>query len=718
MLESKKEEIKNIYERNFRAYLTGGYSVIPDKYAMKAPAIKAWTEYCHRLPNMEEINSWNRNFTETGIAVCLGKASGIVALDIDATNQDILDIVMPQLPKSPVVKKGAKGETRFFKYTGELTELLKYNGEVVFEILSDKKKTTLAPSVHPNGYQYVWISDKTLLDVKQEELPILPPYLITSIRDRLKLAIPETEMPSQGRIINGRNDELVKLCGTLIKDKVPVDVAIKKLIDHDYITSEVPLFNDPDENIHTEPFTNAGRLYFNVLSTVNAGHYRKKTEYEIPITASAINQTYVEEIEKKSPHLKEIEEKSRKREFPIVNGAIKTLMDNILVNSYIKQPEFALSAALSVMSVLAGRKFEYQGTASNLYLLNVGPSGSGKDRPQKKAMEFLMEANCERLIGVTDYGSSAGIVDSLPIQPVRLDVIDEASKVLKTVAGSNNEHSAKSGDILTEIFTSSTSKYLGRALAEGRKGDTHRPCLSILASTTPEGLSESITKKSISKGLFGRFMVFQAVDNPSQRVRKNTPLDAKTLTGLRWLAGYEAKIDSTRKVNNIEQKVYDVQSAPKAEAQLDIYFKEFDDLRRSLADTDSMLPIVSRLYQMTLKIALLCSVSRSYCREPLVNEEDVKNAYDITMYYYANMQDVVSKYIYDSKQEKDIHKVLSIIVESGNKGVTKRKLNVATRFLKKFERDNIMNDLVDSREIVANMEMVNGEQQLVFRGVE
>jgi hypothetical protein len=717
-MEQKKEEIKkNIYELNYKRYLHTGLSVIPDKYQSKAPCIKAWTDFCFKLPNTEEVASWNRNFKETGIALCTGKASGIIALDIDETRQEILDLIMPQLPESPVVKKGAKGETRFFKYMGEVTDTLKYNGEVVFEILSDKKKTTLPPSVHPNGYQYTWVTDKTLLDIDAADLPVLPPYLLSSIYDRLKLHIPQVVQENQGKIVNGRNDELVKLCGVLISQGEPVDTAIKKLVEHDYTNSDTPLFTDPEENAHTEPFSNALKLYTNVLQTVNSGHFRKQTEYEIPMTASVLNKEAADALLKGKSPLKVLEGKS-KRELPSVTGALKTLMQNILENSYIKQPEFALASSLSVMSVLAGRKFEFQGVASNLYLLNVGPSGCGKDRPQKKAIEYLIDIGCERLIGATDYGSDAGIVDSLPTQPVRLDIIDEASKVLKSISGSKSEHSSKGGDILTELYTSSSSKYLGRALAEGRKGETHRPCLSILASTTPEGLSESVTKKSIAKGLLGRFMIFQSNNNPSNRVKTNTGLDNKTLNHLRWIAGYEPEIDMSRAVNNIGQKVYTVHAETKADDKLEEYFREFDDLRTSLDSNDSMLPIVARLYQQTLKLTLICAVSRSTNREPVVTLEDVNNAYNITMYYYGNMQDIVSKYIYDSQQEKSIVKVLTIISDAGVKGITKREFNIKARFLKAYERDNIIKDLYDGREIMVSLEHNGGEQQTVYRSVE
>ena len=123
--------MNHLYKENAEAYLKAGLSLIPDKYQSKQPAIKNWASYCYQIPTQDEVNSWISNFSSTNISLCLGEASGIIALDLDTTDQKILDLILPLLPDSPVEKKGAKGFTRFFKFTGETTQILKHNGECV-----------------------------------------------------------------------------------------------------------------------------------------------------------------------------------------------------------------------------------------------------------------------------------------------------------------------------------------------------------------------------------------------------------------------------------------------------------------------------------------------------------------------------------------------------------------------------------------------------------
>ena len=226
---------KNIYKEYAFKYINNGMSVIPDKYQKKLPAIRSWSDYCFRLPTTEEVNTWSDNFSESNISLALGEASGVIAIDVDTTNPEILEFLKKELYPSPVEKVGSKGMTRFYRYTGEVTEVFKYNGEVVFELLSNKKKTTLPPSLHPNGERYHW-SGKSLLEVNSSDLPALPPYLLGKLMKMIIDAHPCEEVEQSGRgtfHTNGRNDTLVKMCFSLIGENASVDDAVRKLVEFD-----------------------------------------------------------------------------------------------------------------------------------------------------------------------------------------------------------------------------------------------------------------------------------------------------------------------------------------------------------------------------------------------------------------------------------------------------------------------------------------------------
>jgi hypothetical protein len=280
---------KHLFKEFGQQYIKKGLSLVPDRYASKKAMIKDAARFSYELPKPHDIAAWNEGYTETNIALMLGESSGIIALDVDTEDERIMNEILPLLPESPVEKKGAKGFTRFFRYKGEHTQLVKFNGEVVFEILSSNKKTTLPPSKHPNGCTYIWTSDKTLLDIDKESLPLLPPFLVANVESHLRTKFPDLDSDGKGKMVSGRNSALSQLCGSLIADKKPVDECIKELIKFDKENHEVPLFSDVQEMFHSEPFTNALQFYTNHLSTVNSRHYRKNEEYEIPITASAVN---------------------------------------------------------------------------------------------------------------------------------------------------------------------------------------------------------------------------------------------------------------------------------------------------------------------------------------------------------------------------------------------------------------------------------------------
>lgn len=706
-MEQIKPVNKNIYADNALAYLKKGLSVIPDKYMSKQPAIKGWSKYCYELPTETEVNSWITNITESGIAIALGEASGVIAFDVDSTDQRILDIVTPLLPTSPVEKVGAKGFTRFFRYMGEPTEAFKHNGEVVFEILSNNKKTTLPPSVHPNGETYRW-ADKGLNEVELSSLPLLPPYLVAHLQDKIKNLIPETEVLGRGKTFNGRNNTLSSLCGELIKEGVPLDEALSRLIETDKQENANPLFSDINEFVCTEPFTNALNFYASHLASANSKHYRKSESYEIPVTASAIKEADLGKRESRTQKVKKL-----KRVLPHAHGVLKSIQSNILANSYIPQPDLAFSASLVMLGTLMSRKFIFQGVSSNLYVLNIAPSGSGKDMPQQKAKEFLSLIGAEHLLGAGDYVSDASLMDSLGTRPVRLDIMDEAGGILKTVNKGRQDYNGKMADILAELYTSSNSRYLGRATAEGTKGACNRPNVSILASTTPTGFSEGISIQAIEKGLMGRFIVFEGdSDKPAQRVKSATPLDVDTKSILRWFNSFKPD-EGKDEINGIPQEYHEIKATESANKKLDEYFDIFDSKRRSLDHTDSRLPIVARLYQQMLKLVMIHAGSRVDAGElPTVDVVDVEFGYKTILYYFDTISEIIRTHIHDGQNDATAKKFINYIRNASP--ITKSDLVRNTRWLSKRDRDNFISELSEVGDIHVERREVSGRNQLVI----
>lgn len=724
---------KHIFKKHHAAYLEKGISVIPDKYMSKQPAIKGWSDYCHRLPSSQEAASWCNNLHESNIAICLGEASGLVALDIDCMDDKILEVVLPMLPDSPVVKVGSKGDTRFFRYFGDVSDTVKFNGEVVVEVLSNGKKTTIAPSIHPNGSSYNW-KGSSLLDIEISTLPTLPPMLLPHIEDMLRVSFPDLVVKSGNKLFSGRNDELSSFCGTLIADRVPVEDAVAQLIKKDEEINEIPLFSDVNEMRHGEAFTNALTFYTNHLNTINNKRFRSNEEYEVPIITVAINQ----ELAKEALMGKSQAQGNQKNESPVQlqdaqnaslsstpltlpqpKGLLKHLINNILDNSFIKQEEFAYSASLAFMSTIIGRKVIYAGLAPNLYVLNLAPSGSGKDAPQQQVKKWLINLGAEKLLGSGDYVSDASLMDSLTSKPVRVDIIDEASGLLKAVNKGGNGYDGKMADILCELYTSSNSKFLGRALASGMdgalkvKGACFRPNVNLICSTTPAGFGQSVSTISLEKGLLGRFLIFQGrQDKAAQRLTEFPNLETKHNRLLEWWIKYEPE-ESEDQLGQVNQDVTKLKATDKAEKRLDEIFAEFDNMRREADSSDPLLPIIARLYQQTVKVMMIHAAGRSEMEVPVIDEEDVEFGYGVVKYYFQNVQLLLEEHLFDNKNEMINNKVAAIIKNAGE--VTKQELFLKTKALSNRERMDALKALEDANLIKQVAKIEDGHRFIVYR---
>ena len=73
----------------FNKYSESGFSVIPVYKNAKNPSISKWQQYCTTHPAQDLINAWDRQFSagQINIGLACGKASNIIALDIDSDDQ-------------------------------------------------------------------------------------------------------------------------------------------------------------------------------------------------------------------------------------------------------------------------------------------------------------------------------------------------------------------------------------------------------------------------------------------------------------------------------------------------------------------------------------------------------------------------------------------------------------------------------------------------------
>jgi hypothetical protein len=476
----------------FNKFFESGYSVIPLAKASKKPILDNWSKYCEEYADEALVDTWDIQFEKghTNIGLCLGKASNIVALDIDTDNPETLALA----PKSPVAKRGAKGETRFFVYSEDIKtdrSNLKTKG---YEILSTGTQTVIPPSVHPvTKVPYKWTTTLTLLDVEPDDLPKL--YLSDlEILPNLNAKEATSAIASPGR-----NSTLVQIVSAMRSRGEPEQKIIDEVYSYDKTHHLPRLFMDSSENFDAKNEEQAKNNAWLFVNRVTQSLIKKNIAvlpFELKIDYETKNN--VKSYEYKAP--------------PILTGFLSSFASLVVAASKGRVDVIALGGAFSVLSVLASNRFRVGSTWPNLYILNVAKSGVGKGAPQDLAKLLLQGSG---LIGSANYRSGASMYSYLPFMQERLDVIDEASMLFRAMKNGDSWQ-AEMQEILCTLFSCSNSYFAGVTLKGSltqktrsiNDGACYNPCINILASTTPQGFRESFDLAMSSKGLLPRFLIF------------------------------------------------------------------------------------------------------------------------------------------------------------------------------------------------------------------
>ena len=187
---------QNIFSQNFTELLeTNNLFSLPSHTKRKGPFLKDWQKLSHKDVSTSKYQDYLKRYATMNICIPLGQVNGIIAIDIDFEKnenpqlyKDIINAVGP----TPLIKKGSKGETRFYKYNGEKTKQYKgsinENERTIVEILSNNRTTDIPPSIHPETkLPYVYLSKLTFNTPQiKQMLPKLPNDILEKLHNLIR----------------------------------------------------------------------------------------------------------------------------------------------------------------------------------------------------------------------------------------------------------------------------------------------------------------------------------------------------------------------------------------------------------------------------------------------------------------------------------------------------------------------------------------------------
>ncbi len=190
-------------------------------------------------------------------------------------------------------------------------------------------------------------------------------------------------------------------------------------------------------------------------------------------------------------------------------GFIADVVKYTLLTSDEPQPILALGGAMCLLSVLTGRKIRNQrDNRTNLFVLGLGPSGCGKDRPRKVNVDILTNIAHPEMIGAVSLGSGHGLESQLRIHPSKLFQLDEIGDLLKAIKKERGSgHMEAILQKIKMLTTSAHQMYTNSATADSKMFFTiDQPHLVIFGTATPEKFWNNLTVDSIEDGFMGRIL--------------------------------------------------------------------------------------------------------------------------------------------------------------------------------------------------------------------
>ncbi len=373
-------------------------------------------------------------------------------------------------------------------------------------------------------------------------------------------------------------------------------------------------------------------------------------------------------------------------------------MDFTLVNAPYPNVGLALCGAMTLRSFLAGRKVYTTGDLrTNLYLLALAGSGTGKEFPRKVNSQVSFQTGMLGSLG-DNFASGEGIQDAHVRTGCMLFQNDEMDGVLRQI-NLDRENSRESiPNILLTLYTSAGDVYPIRVKAN-QKDAIHvdQPHLTLFGTATPQYFYEALSKRMLTNGFFARLNIIDV----GKRGKGQTPGSARDLADeilevAKWWSEFEP---GSGNFLNFHPKPARIEFTSDAETAITQLREETEDEYDKADDVGDEVARTawSRTCEHTKKLALIYACSENHV-EPHISFDAVRWASEFALQQTRRQLYLASVHVAENPFHKECLKFLNKINEAEDKVMARRDLMRAMR-LKAAEFDQVVLTLVQQGEI-------------------
>lgn len=700
----------------FRKYVDRSIPIIPVDFFHKRPIKDLGLDWTGKT-DPHEIEHLFKN---DDIALLTGSPSGVVVLDLDATDLELkreFENIILNYP-TPIKRYGDKRKlpSMFYSFNNEQGKKISYKVEykdengcykkdtvVAAELLSSNRCCLLPPSRHKYGGNYSWV-ENNFLDF---DLSLLPPFS-QDLWDRLEMAVRNFEKKINKKENNyiyngsssGRNNKLFEMMSAKVSDGLDREQAVEEIIEYDLNNHAKPWTLDISEP-HKGNKERAKRYFFDMYDRLMA---KEIENHGKPIDISKVAISLISTISERKEQLE-------RKTLPHLLGIGQELFQIAYDSSYVARSHFTFPAILSIASILMGNKISFQGVHPNIYCLLAGGSGSGKSSAMDFIKMFLQHFGlAEKLLGDGSPSGDTALIQNLPIQRERIDVIDEGDSLFLTI-NSINSYGKKLADTYASLFTSSGKVFLGKNSSAyknknnetGNVGGCFSPYVTMILGLTYKAFEQSVNELTIEKGFGARILYF--ADNEKKRKKTAKPIKIPQHieeTVRMWMALEKIEtnkvIDLTKNPNMKEFKVREAKISTENQKLLEKYLDDLDEMNFKEPEESKVISILSRSGEYFKKIALICAFfTQPHTTHLEITKECLEWSMEFIRVHLHNARIFIEGHINQGIYNEKVNRIYKYI--KSRNGVSRQLISVNYQNIPVKERKEIIKDLIEMGKI-------------------
>lgn len=394
-------------------------------------------------------------------------------------------------------------------------------------------------------------------------------------------------------------------------------------------------------------------------------------------------------------------------------GMLADIIDWITETSPCVQPELAFANAVAFMGALLGRRVQTQsGLRTNVYLIGVSPSGSGKDHSRGAIKNLAAAAGVQHLLGGEDVTSDAAILSATHRQPSILFQIDEVGHFINSALNTRAAAYTKTiPQTLTKLFTSASNIYLGKEYAGLReREDIRQPNVCMYGTTVPGRLWEGITPSEIVDGFIPRILIVNGRHDPDEQDSTPQPPPESLIQRVKAWTQFP---DGNLAPHHSSQLDPVVTTVPFDRAA----WSQFDTARRrwkkfSQSGDDATGALWKRASEHAAKLALIYACSRT-ANPDCIDGVDATHAILLVEHLLFDVIEQIGDHVSSSEYGRETQKLYRVIKERGPIGLT--ELSLATRGMQLRLRRDALTDLQQQGRISEYAIDTGGRPRIMYR---